>query len=113
VLAGGDLLMTGNTLSIGPNAPKLAAAVLATGLNPVILLGNRLENHTGRSMAMLRDWTGIAPVLQDNQVGAGDTVLSTDGLWRHRTADAYHGTKDALRAAAGRMKRSAQAALQP
>ena len=102
---GGDLLMEDNLLSIGPNAPRLAAAVLATGQGTPKLRRNRLENATGQTAALLLDWTGTDPVVEGNQVGPGDVALSTSGLWRHRASDAYHGTKDAARAFAGRMKR--------
>jgi hypothetical protein len=105
VSAGGHLVMEDNVLSIGPTAPRLAAAVLVTGQDAPRLRGNRLLNATGRSAVLLLDWSGSDPVLEGNQVGAGDVALSTSGLWRHRAAQLYHGTKDAGRAFAGRAKR--------
>jgi hypothetical protein len=103
--SGGDLLMDDNLLSLGPNAPRLAAAVLATGQGTPELRRNRLTNTTGQAASLLLNWTGTDPVLQDNEVGPDDVVLSTDGLWRHRASLAYHGTKDGIRAFAGRIKR--------
>jgi hypothetical protein len=106
VLAGGgELVMEDNLLSLGPHAPRLTAAVLATGPGTPTLRRNRLLNTTGQAVTLLLNWTGTDPVLQGNEVGPGDAVLSTDGLWRHRASHAYHETKDGLRAFAGRVKR--------
>jgi len=102
---GGDLLMDDNALSIGPYAPRLAAAVLAAGRGAPELRRNRLVNTTGQTITLLRDWTGMQPLLQDNQVAAEDEALSTSGLRRHRASEVYHQTKDAVRAFLGSMKR--------
>lgn len=103
---GGHLVMQDNRLFIGPNPPRPAAAVLATGRDGPELRRNRLLNATGRPMALLLDWTGATPVLQGNQVGSGDATVSTSGLWRHRASDLYHGTREGARALAGEVKRS-------
>jgi hypothetical protein len=106
--ASGHLVMQDNLLSIGPNVPRLAAAVLVTGQDTPELRRNRLLNATGRSAALLLDWTSQEPVLESNQVGSGDAALSTSGLWRHRVAILYHDTKDEVRAVAGQAKRGLQ-----
>jgi hypothetical protein len=103
--SGGHLVMQDNLLSIGPNAPRLAAAVLVTGDDAPELRRNRLLNTTGRPAALLLDWTSQNPVLQDNVVGRGDAVLSTDEVWRHRASVLYHGAKDEAHAVAGQVKR--------
>jgi hypothetical protein len=103
--SGGDLIMKDNLLSLGPNASRLATAVLAMGQGTLELRRNQMVNATGQAAALLLNWTGTDPVLQGNQVGPGDEVLSTHGLWRHWASQAYHGTKDSLRAFVGRMKR--------
>jgi len=105
VSADGHLIMEDNLLSLGPNRPHLAAAVLVLGQDAPELRGNRLLNTTGRAAALLLDWTGKAPVLQNNEVGAGDVVLSTRGLWWHRASRLYHGAKDGVRSWAGQAKR--------
>ena len=93
---GGSLVMEDNIFSVGPNAPRLGGAVLATGQGTLALRRNRLENGTGRSLALLLNWTGAEPVGEGNQTGPGDEVLSTSGIWRHRAAGAWHGMKDGL-----------------
>lgn len=45
---------------------------------------------------MLLNWTGTTPVVADNKVGPGDTVLSTSGVWRHRMSGVYHHSKNAV-----------------
>lgn len=100
-----QLVMLDNRLSIGPNRPRPAAAVLAMGPGAPELRHNRLLNTTGQPATLLLDWTGTAPILQSNQLGAGDIELSTSGLWRHRASGLYHDTRDGVRAVAGRMKR--------
>jgi hypothetical protein len=110
--ASGHLVMQDNLLSIGPNVPRLAAAVLVTGQDTPELRRNRLLNATGRPAALLLDWTSQEPALESNQVGSGDAALSTSGLWRHRVAILYHGTKDEVRAVAGQAKRGLQGLMQ-
>jgi hypothetical protein len=102
---GGDLVMEDNSLAIGPGAPRLATAVLAVGRGTPTLLRNRLENGTGQKAVLLRNWTGTDPVLEGNQVGPGDKIASTGGVWRHRAAGAWHATKNSLHGFAGRVKR--------
>ena len=91
-----DLMIEDNVLSIGPNAPRLAASVVAIGQGTVTLRRNRLVNETGQEAAMLLNWTGTTPVVADNKVGPGDTVLSTSGVWRHRMSGVYHHSKNAV-----------------
>ncbi len=110
---GGDLVMTDNELSVGPNTPRPAAAILATGQGRLTLSRNRLDNQTGFELPLLLDWTGRDPVLQDNRVPPGDAVLSTSGLWHNRASSALHATKDQLRALAGQLKHDLQAAARP
>jgi hypothetical protein len=101
----GHLIMEDNVLSLGPNEPALAAAVLVRGQDAPELRRNRLLNKTDRAAALVLDWTGGDPVLQGNEVGSGDVVLSTSGLWRHRAASLYHDAKDGFRSWAGQAER--------
>jgi hypothetical protein len=103
--ASGHLVMEDNLLSIGPKAPRLAAAVLVTGQDTPELRRNRLLNATHQPAALLLDWTDKDPVLEGNQVEPSDAELSTSGLWRHRASVMYYGTKDEVRAFAGKVKR--------
>jgi hypothetical protein len=93
---GGSLIMEDNVLTIGPNAPRLGGAVLATGDGTLALRRNQLENKTGRELALLLNWTSGEPVGEGNKVGPGDEVLSSSGLWRHRASGAWHGMKDGV-----------------
>ena len=104
VSASGGLTLTGNTFTAGPDAAGQRAAVLATGDAGPVLRGNRLL-PSGRSMALLLDWTGGSPVLEGNQVAPGDQEVSSAGSLRHRASGAAHGAKDELRGLAGRAKR--------
>lgn len=102
---GSDVVMEDNLLTIGPNIPRPPAAVLATGQGAVALRRNRLINSTDEKVALLLDWTGSEPRLQDNHVEPDDDLWSDRGIWRHRASVAYYGMKDAVRAFAGRTKR--------
>ena len=104
IVAAGRLTMVGNTFEVGAGATGRRAAVLALGDAGPVLRGNRLT-HTGPALALLLDWSAGTPVLDGNQVPAGDAESSTEGAWRHRASDAAHGAKDGLRAWAGRAKR--------
>ncbi len=107
---GGTLILRDNVFVVGPPAPRLAAAVLAQGRGvfgrgALVARGNRMLNPTATPMALLLNWTGSEPDLQANTVGPTDRTVSAAGLWRHRAASLYHGTKHDLRAAAGWLKR--------
>jgi len=103
--AGGDVIMEDNLLTIGPNIPRPPAAVLAMGRGPVALRRNRLINSTDETVALLLDWTGSKPLLEDNHVEPDDDLWSDRGIWRHRASVAYYGMKDAVRSFAGGTKR--------
>lgn len=90
VLAGGELVMRDNVLTIGPNPPPRDAVVLATG-ERAELRGNRLENRTGRALLLLLDWTASDPELEGNAVSPGDRISASDGLLRHRTGSMVRG----------------------
>lgn len=106
----GTLLMRGNTLAIGPNPPPRNAAVATFGAS-ADLAGNRLENTTGQPAAMLLDWMRTSPVLGENTVRPGDTVATTDGVWRHRIGRVARTAIGDARAAAGATKRAIMGAL--
>ncbi len=111
VSTNGHLIMEDNVLSLGPNQPRLAAAVLVLGGDAPELRRNRLVNTTGKPAALLLDWAGRAPVLQGNDVSPGDAVLSTSGLWRHRVSSLYHDAKDGVRGVADQAKRGLRALM--
>jgi hypothetical protein len=101
----GHLVMEDNSLSIGPDLPRLRAAVLVTGEDAPELRRNRLLNGTGRPATLLLAWTTAYPLLEGNLVASGDAELSTTGLWQYRAFKLYHGTKNGVRAVAGQVKR--------
>jgi hypothetical protein len=108
--SGGTLLMRDNILAVGPNPPPRNAAVAANGTGAE-LSGNRLENTTGQPAAMLLDWMHASPVLSANTVPRGDTVATTDGLWRHRFGGLARSAIVDARSAAGATRRAIMGAL--
>ena len=106
----GTLLMRDNVLAIGPNPAPRNAAVAANGTS-ADLAGNRLENATGQPAAMMLDWMRASPVLGTNTVPRGDTVATTDGVWRHRFGSVARTAIGDAKAAAGATKRAIMGAL--
>ena len=109
--AAGTLLMQDNAITVGPNRPSQAAAVVVFDDASATLQKNRLDNRTGAPLALLLDWSTGSPTLDGNTVAPGDTLSSTSGLWRHRVSSTLHSAKDELRGMAGRAKRSVSALL--
>ena len=103
--SGGTLVMRDNVLRVGPNAPSRDAAVAAIG-GSAELRGNRMENTTGRPQRLLLDWSGSSPALEGNTVGAGDALVSSGGLWRHRAGGLAREVIGDARAAASATKRA-------
>ena len=106
----GILVMRDNILALGPNPPPRNAAVATNGAG-ADLAGNRLENATGHPAAMLLDWMHTSPVLGTNTVPRGDTVATTDGVWRHRFGGVARTAIGDAKAAAGATKRAIMGAL--
>ncbi len=102
---GGAPILEDNLLTMGPTAPRLAAAVVAMGNGAPELRRNTLTNATGRPMALLLNWTGTEPSMAGNQVAPADTEVSIEGLARHMAAILLHGMVDGVRGLAGRIKR--------
>lgn len=100
----GALLLEDNVITVGPNAPKLGAAIVLYDHATGTLRRNRLINRTGRPLALLLDWSRSDPVLAANQIGSGDRLVSTAGLWRHRASVEYHAKKAEARALARQLK---------
>ncbi len=108
---GGSLVMEDNVFTIGPNAPRLGGAVLATGDGTLALRRNQLENKTGHELALLLNWTGTAPFGEGNKTAPGDEVESSSGIWWHRASGLYHGMNDDLRGVLGGVKSSLKALI--
>ena len=106
----GRLVMRDNVVAIGPNSPPRNAAVAADG-DGAQLTGNRLENTTGQSAALLLDWMHTSPVLENNTVPVGDSVSTTDGVLRHRAGGMARSAMGDARAAAGATKRAIKGML--
>lgn len=107
---GGALVMRGNVLALGPSRTTRDAAILSTAPQTE-LHGNRLENTTGVPQTLLLDWTGGSPALDGNLIPPGDLLVSSSGLWRHRTGDAARGMLDDAKSAAGTAKRAIRSLL--
>ena len=100
----GALLLEDNVITMGPNAPKQDAAVTLYDGATGTLRRNRLVNQTGHSIALLLDWSWSDPVLDGNEIGPGDRLVTTAGLWRHRASVEYHTKKDEAKALARQLK---------
>lgn len=100
----GALLLEDNVITMGPNPPKQGAAVTLYDGATGTLRRNRLVNQTGQPIALLLDWSWSDPVLEGNTIGAGDRLVTTAGLWRHRASVEYHERKDQARALARQLK---------
>ena len=96
----GSLLMTGNTLELGPRLADAPAALFAGGgwgrVASLTFRGNTLVNHTGHPGVFLLNWTNVSPVLEGNVIGAGDTAVSDSGLWWHRLRYLAASARDGL-----------------
>lgn len=101
---GGALLLEDNVITMGPNAPARDAAVSLYDGASGTLRRNRLVNQTGHSIALVLDWSWSDPVLEANEIGPGDRLVTTAGLWRHRASVEYHTRKDEARALARQLK---------
>ena len=101
----GELVMEDNVITVGPNAPFKQAAVIAWDGAKATLRRNRLVNQTGTPLTLLLDWTSTGAVLEGNQLGTGDDLVGSSGIWRHRFSELYHDGKAQARAVAGRVKR--------
>ena len=108
----GHLVMRGNELKVGPNAPPRDAAVAAAG-GGVELHGNRLVNTAGRPLTLLLDWTRGASVREANVVGPGDAVSSSSGLWRSRAGGLVRDAANEARGAAGAARRAVRGLFGP
>jgi len=102
----GSVLLQGNTLEKGPNTTNRRAAVLLDAprgdQGSLVFRANRFINDTGSSASFIVNWTSGNPVLEGNKLAAGDTELTSWGLWRHRAIGFALQTKDDLRHLAGR-----------
>ena len=91
--------LNGPATLTGPNVILRGAATVfarATA-DGVTIRRARLTNLTGRPVALLQDWSPGRPVLDLNQIGPGDHLVTTDGAMRHRIASALRNAKDGLR----------------
>jgi len=107
----GALQVEGNVITVGPLFPRPGAAIgLWDGATGVIV-NNELVNKTGRSMALVKDWTWGEPTLQGNRIGADDSLVSSSGIWRHRGSKQYYESKAEAHALASSAKQMIKRAL--
>ncbi len=104
----GTLAMRDNAIAVGPLAPAPGAAIGAWDDSTARLTNNRLSNRSGQPVALLQDWSWHDPVLAGNTVGAGDQLVSTGGLWRHRASREFYTRKAQAREFASFAKRTAK-----
>lgn len=98
--AGGSLVMRDNVLGKGPRASAGEPAVaIVTGLGapPVAeltFIGNRVTNDGPEPLVFVRDWTGTAPVFDNNTIGERVIPLSSDGYRWFMTKAYLHALVD-------------------
>ncbi len=83
IAVSGGLSLVGSAIQAGNGPEGRRAAVLALpggGDTPLMLRGNTLSGGG----TLLLNWSGRAPVLEANQVGADGILQSTSGAWSHR-----------------------------
>jgi hypothetical protein len=101
----GTLTMEHNVITVAPLAPRTGSAIGVWDDATAVLRQNQLINKTGQNLAFVKDWTWGSPVLQDNQIGTGDTLVTSSGIWRHRASSQYYTRKEQARALASQAKR--------
>ena len=107
----GALLMDHNLIMVGPQIPRPRAAIGVWDDTSASILQNQMINKTGTSLAFVKDWTSGEPVLEGNSIGAGDTLITSSGVWRHRASAQYYARKEQAHALASSVKQMLKHAL--
>lgn len=107
----GDTLIDDTVLTVGPRAPRPGAAIGIWDDATATIRHTQMINTTGTSLALVKDWSSGNPVLQDDHVGAGDTLVTTSGIWRHRASAQYYARKQDAHAFASSVKQMIKHAL--
>jgi hypothetical protein len=117
-IAIGSLAMRDNMVTLDTGPPRLGVVLVDReaiwpGGAAVAVSGTLLANYTGRPAVLLRDWSGGTTVLEINQIPAGNTLVSRDGLALHRAKQAAQLSISWLRGIASRLHRLAALILHP
>lgn len=97
---GGALTLDGNRFDLAPGAADRPGAVLFTGdASALSVRGNTLVEPQGH-VPLLRNWTGLAAVAQDNTVPPNAAAVSDDGTTYHRMRARLAALRDEARQAA-------------
>ena len=107
----GTLLMEHNVITAGPLFPRPGAAIGVWDDVSAVIRQNQMINTTGKTLVMVKDWSSGDPALRDNQIGAGDTLVSSSGIWRHRASNQYYTRKEQARVFASSVKQMIKRAL--
>ena len=102
----GALLLEDNTIALGPNVPRREAAVALWDDATGTIRRNKVVNQTGQRITLLLDWSSGTPVLESNEIGKGDRLETSSGVWRHRASTQFYARKAEARALAGQLKRA-------
>ena len=78
------MLVEHNVITVGSHFPRPGGAIGVWDDASAVIRQNQMINKTGTSLALVKDWSSGEPFLEDNQVGTGDTLVSSGGIWRHR-----------------------------
>ena len=86
----GALLMERDIITVGPLTPRPGAVIGVWDDASAVIRQNQMVNETATSLALIKDWSSGNPVVESNQIGAGDTLVSSSGIWRHRASMQYY-----------------------
>ncbi len=107
----GTILVEHTTVTVGPHVPRPGTAIGVWDDASAVIRQNQMINKTGTPLALVKDWSSGEPTLQDNQIGAGDTLISSSGIWRHRASTQYYIRKEQAHAVASSVKQMIKHAL--
>ena len=107
----GALIMSHNVITVGPQTPRPGAAIGVWDDASASIRQNQMINKTNVALALVKDWSSGDPNLQDNRIVAGDTLVSSSGIWRHRASNQYYASKEQAYAFASGAKQMIKHAL--
>jgi hypothetical protein len=106
---GGSLVVEDNSFTLSPRSKRLAATILAaadgaTPANKLLFRRNAVRNESGAPVTFVLNWSGVAPVLDNNVLDKVDDAVSTDGSLHHWAGTAFWALKEQMRHFAGTLK---------
>ncbi len=103
-IAGGTVVLDGNTVDLAPGAADRPGAVLVFGdAEALTVRGNTLAEPAGR-VALVRNWGGVAAIDDNNTVPADAVAVSESGATYRRLRARIASLRDTARGVAGAAK---------